>query len=286
MFQQITILGPGLLGASIALAAKSRGLTRHIATWSRRSETRAACKQTKWCDQVFDSPEEAVSNADLVVICTPVETIPPLLRVISGQLKNGSLITDVGSTKGKICDSAPETIPSTSHFVGSHPMAGSEQTGMAHARADLFEKATCFVTPTPDTPDEPVQQVIQFWEAIGMTVQQAQPAEHDAIVAHISHLPHLIASTLCNNLAKKPKSWPKASGNGLRDTTRIASGEAELWRQILEENRASVLEAIEGFKNDLAEIESLLLSRDSDSLRDFLDEGKKFRDKLKPNHSK
>ncbi len=280
MFQQITILGPGLLGASLAMAARHHGLATRINAWSRRKETRVACAQQEWCDSVDETPELAVKESDLVVLCTPVETIPSLLRVISSHLKPDTLLTDVGSTKRHICESAPLALPQSAHFVGSHPMAGSEQTGMAHARKNLFENAACFVTPLATTDTEATRRIVEFWKTIGTQVTKTDPAQHDAIVAHVSHLPHLLASTLCTYLHEKPTAWAKASGNGLKDTTRIASGDAELWRQILEENREEVLTAVNGFKNQLTDIESALLSRDSGALKSSLTTGKAFRDQL------
>ncbi|NQY32078.1 MAG: prephenate dehydrogenase/arogenate dehydrogenase family protein, partial [Coraliomargarita sp.] len=147
MFPQITILGPGLLGASLAMAVKSRGLCERIATWSRRPETRAKCSSQNWCDAVFDSPEAAVSGSQLVVVCTPVQTIVPLLQQVAPSLTPGALVTDVGSTKSLICRESRDVLPENCEFIGSHPMAGSEQTGMEFADAELFENAACILTP-------------------------------------------------------------------------------------------------------------------------------------------
>jgi len=281
MFQQITILGPGLLGASLAMAVKDRGLAARVVTWSRRSESRAKCLNQSWCDAVFDSPEEAVIGSDLVVICTPVQTIVPLLVQISPRLAAKALITDVGSTKSLICREARCTLEGHSAtFLGAHPMAGSEQAGMEHAQSDLFENAACILTPLDDASAEAIAKLSAFWDALGMTVSTVSPEKHDEIVAHLSHLPHLLASTLCGYLAAQDRTWRTLAGGGLRDTTRIASGDPQLWKQILEQNSDEVLRAIEGFELQLHHLKTALLNQDSLGVIAQLERGKTYRDQL------
>ena len=280
MFDQITILGPGLLGASIGIAARERGLAKRIVSWSRRAETRANCLDQPWCDGVFDSAGEACRGSQLVVICTPVETIAPLLATISSDLEAGALITDVGSTKSLICRSAKGVDLGGATFIGSHPMAGSEQTGMSHARGDLFEGAACIVTPLEDPQIDSAGKISSFWEALGMQVTHTSPERHDEVVAHISHLPHLLSSALCSFLAEKDPAWQNLSGGGLRDTTRIASGDPSLWRQILESNREEVIRAISGLEDAIHQLKSALANEDSNRLRQLLERGKNYRDKM------
>lgn len=280
MFDQITILGPGLLGASIGIAARERGLAKKIVSWSRRAETRANCLNQAWCDEVFDSPEAACRKSQFVVICTPVQTIVPLLSSIATELDQGTLITDVGSTKSRICREAKGVDLGAATFVGSHPMAGSEQTGMAHARGDLFNAAACIVTPLEETASEKVVQITAFWEALSMQVTHASPERHDEIVAHISHLPHLLASALCSFLAAKDPDWKALAGKGLQDTTRIASGDPDLWRQILESNREEVVRAINGLEEEIHQIKSALINEDAATLNQRLERGKNYRDNL------
>jgi cyclohexadieny/prephenate dehydrogenase len=282
MFQQITILGPGLLGASLAMAVKQHGLTARVVTWSRRAESRAKCLEQSWCDAVHETPEDAVANSDLVVLCTPVETIVPLLAQIRPALSETALITDVGSTKSLICREARGTLAGHSaSFLGSHPMAGSEQAGMEHARAELFEQAACILTPLDDTPPEAIAQLSSFWTALGMRLTALSPEKHDEIVAHISHLPHLLASTLSSYLATQDHAWGNLAGGGLRDTTRIASGDAGLWKQILEQNREEVLRAIDGLEHELHHLKAALLNHDSLALTAVLQRGKRYRDQLR-----
>jgi prephenate dehydrogenase len=280
MFQQITILGPGLLGASLAMAVKERGLAAKVHSWSRRAETRAKCIGADWCDAVFDSPEKAVKGSELVVICTPVETIVPLVEQIAGALIPGALVTDVGSTKSLICREAKGALSADATFIGSHPMAGSEQTGMEYARANLFVGATCLITPLDESPAPAIAQISAFWEALGMLLATVSPEKHDEVVAHISHLPHLLASSLCSYLASKDKTWRNFSGGGLRDSTRVASGDPILWQQILRQNREEVLRAIDGFETELHELKSALLNQDTHAIKALLERGKHYRDGL------
>ena len=281
MFQQITILGPGLLGASLAMAVKERGLAARVVTWSRRPESRAKCLNQSWCDAVFDSPEKAVVGSDLVVICTPVQTIVPLLVQIRPALDAEALITDVGSTKSLICREARTALEGHSAtFLGAHPMAGSEQAGMEHAQSDLFENAACILTPLDDASAEAISKLSAFWDALGMTVSTVSPEKHDEIVAHVSHLPHLLASTLCGYLAAQDDTWRTLAGGGLRDTTRIASGDPQLWKQILEQNSDEVVRAIEGFEQQLHHLKTALLNQDSLGVIAQLERGKTYRDQL------
>jgi prephenate dehydrogenase len=279
MFDQITILGPGLLGASLAMALKERALCRRIHTWSRSAPTRAQAAQAAWCDAVFERPEEACQESDCVVVCTPVETIVPLLSQVAPELAAGALVTDVGSTKSLICRQV-RALPGHFHFIGSHPMAGSEQAGMAHARADLFEGAVGILTPFDDDDHAILLRLEKFWRAVGMETFTTSPEHHDEIVARISHLPHVLASSLCSYLSGQDTSWSALAGGGLRDSTRIASGDAKLWKQILQQNREEVLRAIGGFEDELHLLKSALLNQDDAEVLRILNRGKEFRDQL------
>ncbi|ADE55304.1 prephenate dehydrogenase [Coraliomargarita akajimensis] len=281
MFHQITILGPGLLGASLAMAAKERTLTQRIVTWSRREETRSKCMQRDWCDAVCSTASEAVRGSDLIIICTPVHTIVPLLKEIATSLEPGAIVTDVGSTKQVICETAQGVVPPPSHFIGSHPMAGSEQTGMEFAQADLFQGAACILTPMEQDDTDASDRLGQFWQALGMRLTTVSPRQHDEIVAHVSHLPHLLASNLCCYLDNKDSAWQELSGGGLRDSTRVASGDPSLWRQILEQNRDEVLGAIAGLENELQSFKQALVNQDGPSIQSFLERGKAYRDQLR-----
>ncbi|WP_269524282.1 prephenate dehydrogenase [Coraliomargarita parva] len=282
MFEQITILGPGLLGASLAMAVKERDLARRIVSWSRRPETRAKCLNQNWCDQVADSPEAAVKGSDCIILCTPVKTIAPLVGQIAPVLEKGALVTDVGSTKSLICRESRSLLANTgARFIGSHPMAGSEQAGMEFARGDLFEQAACLVTPLDDASETEIAKLLQFWEALGMIVSTVSPEKHDEIVAHVSHLPHFLMSSLCSYLASREPNWQNYSGGGLRDSTRIASGDPGLWQQIFTQNREEVVRALDGFERELQALKSALLNGQDLQILNTLERGKAYRDRLR-----
>lgn len=281
-FSRLTILGPGLLGASIAMAAKETGIVRRVAAWSRRAETRERCLRQNWCDEAPETAEKAVSEADLIVFCTPVENIVELLGRLAPSFPGQALLTDVGSTKSRICEAAHAHLPQGTVFVGAHPMAGSEKTGMEHARSDLFENASCLVTPREDTPADALARVEGFWKSLGLRVTRVSPAEHDRIVAHISHLPHAAAAALCACLSETTASWAEFAGAGLRDTTRVASGDPDMWQQILHQNREEILPAIDGFQNQLQQLTDALRDEDPTRLRKWLKRGKNYRDNLPP----
>lgn len=281
MFDQITILGTGLLGASTGMAARARGACNRVQVWSRRPETRAQAASAPWVDAVWESPEAACRGSDLIVLCTPVDAIVPLLRQIGPSIEAHAVVTDVGSTKSRICREAAALDLPKGCFVGSHPMAGSEQTGMAHAREDLFQGAACIVTPIESTADEPVALLKDFWHRLGMVVSCLSPEQHDEAVAHISHLPHLLTSALCSFLAAKNPAWTALAGGGLRDTTRIAAGDPDLWRAILGENREEVLTALQGLEVELQRFKSALAEEDGVRLTRQLERGKAYRDSLR-----
>lgn len=277
MFQQISILGPGLLGASLALTMKKRGLCQRVHSWSRRSETRAQAMQADWCDAVFDQASAACEGSDLVVVCTPVETIVPLIKQIVPSIRSDALVTDVGSTKSLISREAQGIAV---NFIGSHPMAGSELKGMGHASHNLFDGAACFVTPLDGDRDSEIIRLQNLWQAIGMRVVTTTPERHDEIVAHISHLPHLLASCLCAYLGGMDANWKSLAGGGLRDTTRIAAGDPTLWKQILEQNREEVIRAVDGFESELQALKGALLNKKTPELIARLERGKQFRNSL------
>ncbi len=282
MFDQITILGPGLLGASLLKAAKARGLCKRTAAWSRRAETRAKCEGQPWCDAVFADAGKAVAKADFVVVCTPVDTIVPLLEKIGPKLRPGTLVTDVGSTKSLICRHGRAALPKQVAFVGSHPMAGSEKTGLEYADAELFQNRACFVTPLVDTKAKDVDRLTRFWKALGCEVATTTPEAHDEIVAHLSHLPHLLASAFCAYLGTRDPRWVHYAGPGLRDTTRVAAGDPALWKAIALENREEILRALDGFQKELDQLHAALHNNQALAIQHLLERGRDFRLRLRP----
>lgn len=278
MIRRLAILGAGLLGASVMQAAKARGVVAECVAWSRSAETRDFCRRTEYCDAVFDSPQEAVAHADVVIACVPVDRIVPLIRSCVSALKPGALVTDVGSTKAAICAEANTVLPEEICFVGSHPMAGSELNGIAAARADLLEGHLCFIADDERSRRTGARErAVDFWKNLGMRTQLVAPEEHDAIVAHVSHLPHIVAATLSATLAQMPLFWRDCGAGGLRDTTRVSAGNPQVWRSILEENREEILPALEIFQNNLQALASALKAQDSERLLKFLASASEWR---------
>lgn len=280
MFQQLTILAPGLLGASLGMAARHYGIARRVHVWARRAEVRQSCGDAAWCSGAFAEPGEAVRGGDLVIVCLPVDRIAGMVQQIGPFLEPGALVTDVGSTKSRICRCCARILKGEAVFVGSHPMAGSEKSGMENARVDLFHNRACLVTPLEETPGEAVEQVVRFWRDLGMEVSTMSPERHDEVVAHISHLPHLLASLLALQLSRKPHQWQAFSGEGLRDTTRIAAGSPEIWRSIFEENREELLRALDAFEEELGLMRSHLYNNEFSQVRHLLQLGKAYREGL------
>lgn len=286
-FGQVTVLAPGLLGASVLMAAKERGVAKAAAAWARRTETRELCARQPWCDAVYASAEEAVADADIVVLCPPVEHIIALLKTIAPHLKPGAIVTDVGSTKANICAQASGvTLPKGCAFIGSHPMAGSEKTGLENGRADLFEGRACLVIePEADAPSfyaESFRRTCEFWAGLGMRVFSPGAAEHDRLVAETSHLPHLLASALSAWLDRDTQGQSRRStaGPGLRDTTRIAAGDPDLWLSIVRENRTEIITALEDFLSSCAPLLAAIKTHDDAAVRQLLADGKSARDLL------
>ena len=282
VFDSIAILAPGLLGASVARAARHYGAAKRITLWARKPETRLQLKGQPFCDIVADSPAEAVKDVQLVIICAPVDQIVPLTQQIAPSLAAGVIVTDVGSVKGEISRHGHTALAGRGHFVGSHPMAGSEKTGWEHGRADLFKGRVTFVTPLPETDAKATERVAAFWKALESDVATFEPDAHDEIVAHISHLPQVLASTLCAALAKRDIRWRNYSGGGLRDTTRIAGSDPKLWKTILEQNRDEVLRAVRAYQEELHHLERSLANRDWFEVQAILERGRAYRDQFRP----
>ncbi len=280
MIEQLAILAPGLLGGSVAMAARARGAARRIVIWARRPEVRDALRSQPWCDAVAATPEEAVRAAHLVVLAAPVEKIIELARHIAPALPDGAIVTDVGSVKGRLCRECAAVMPPRARFVGSHPMAGSQKTGWENGSAELFAGRTCFVTPENGAAAQAAGVVTEFWRALGGRTVSVTPAQHDEIVAHISHLPQALATNLCDMLAQKNPAWREHAGAGLRDTTRIAASDATMWVEIFQQNRDEVLHAIDQFQARLAGLRAAIDRGDWPEVRARLERGKFFRDSL------
>ncbi len=282
MLDTLVILAPGLLGGSVARAARARGLARRVVIWARRPEVRLKLAAQPWCDGVADTPESAVDGANLVVLAAPVDRIVELTRTIAPHLPAAAIVTDVGSVKGDICREGHHALRGHARFVGAHPMAGGEKTGWEHGTAELFVNRTCFVTPLPDTDVAATETVVRFWADLGAEVTTLHPDAHDEIVAHISHLPQAVATSLATFLGARNAAWRNFAGGGLRDTTRIAASDATMWIEIFQQNRDEILRALRQYQDELQGFHAALSNRDWPEVRARLERGKAWRDGFRP----
>jgi prephenate dehydrogenase len=280
-FRKITIVGVGLLGGSIGLAARKLGLAGEIAGYVRREKTIAECEKGGAMDYATMDLLAAVSNADLVILCTPLAQMRSLAEQLLPALKRGAIITDVGSVKAGVVRELESLIAkSGAHFVGSHPMAGGEKTGVAAARADLFKNAVCVLTPTKKSNAGAVRKLERFWKSLGSRVLKLPPEQHDLFVSRTSHLPHVVAATLAHLVLDpaQPKGQSQLCASGFRDTTRIASGSPEMWRDIALANRKYVARSVTAFITELQKFERVLKSADPKAIEGFFESAKKRRD--------
>ena len=261
-FERVAVVGLGLLGGSVALAARERGAAREVVGATRSSEARAQALAAGAVDRIAPIAEVA-RGADLVVLATPVGAMATAVRQLSPSL-GSSVVTDVGSVKAPLVDTLPGLLPPGCVYVGSHPMAGSHERGMSHARADLFERSVCIVTEASDALAG--ARVVAFWEALGARVVRRTAAQHDAEVAWVSHLPHLLAFAFAGSLAQAPGAAAELAGAGFRDFTRIARSDAELWADILTANRKALAAPLGAAGAQLEAIARLLEAGDAEGL--------------------
>lgn len=280
-FRKVTLVGVGLLGGSLGMALRQRGLAEHVCGVVRRSAIIADCERLGAVDMATRNLGPAVRGADLVVLCSPIGQMGPLTQELIPYLEPDALVTDVGSVKGTLVDELEAPIAKAGgHFIGSHPMAGSEKTGVQSARADLFEGALCAVTPTPRSHAPALAQVQQLWAALGARVLTLSPAQHDDLVSRSSHLPHVVAAALANYVLSpaNPKEQAALCAGGFRDTTRIASGSPEMWRDIALANRENLGRVLGVLIEDLQEFQCSLRQGDSKAVTEFFTSAKLRRD--------
>lgn len=279
-FQKITIYGIGLIGGSFALALKKKKLCDYIVGFGRNEKNLRRAKNKKIIDSYELDPVAACRESDLVLFATPVGVFLELADRIKKSLKSGAIITDVGSVKGKLVYDIEEILPENVYFVAGHPIAGSDQSGIDAASAEIFKNAKCIITPTDKTNKNAMNSVISIWKTLGSVVKIIDPYEHDEIYGAISHLPHLIAYNLVNTIAEINSSYFLFSGQGFKDTTRIASSHQELWRDICLLNRHNLLKYIKVFNKNLDKINRYLKTLDANSLGKEFANAKKLREKL------
>ncbi|MCB9757872.1 MAG: prephenate dehydrogenase/arogenate dehydrogenase family protein [Candidatus Omnitrophica bacterium] len=263
LFRKVTIIGLGLIGGSLAKAIKDNRLAKEIVGLSQGQQTLTTALKEGIIDQGYHDISKAVANADLVVLATPVGAITGMLSSIGPHLRRGCIVTDVGSSKQLIVAAAQKYLPNNVYFVGSHPLAGSEKSGVANAHAELFKNATCIMTPTDETHRMARDRVKSLWAKVGAHVKFMSPEEHDKTLGYVSHLPHVVAYALME--AIPPEFLPFAA-QGLKDTTRIAGSSSQMWTDIVMSNKKNLIKVIDEMVKNLSLIRKAISTDDQKTL--------------------
>ncbi len=286
MFRQVTIIGVGLLGGSLGLVLKEKGLAQSVVGIGRRRENLELALQIGAIDSFASTPQEAVSQSDLIVLATPVDTYLSQIQTWGKHVVPGTIVSDVGSVKGDLVFEMESQLPDSSFFVGAHPIAGKEKSGVAHAVSNLFQGARCVVTPTPHTNAQAQEKICRLWEATGSIVVSMDPMVHDWVLGAVSHLPHIAAFSLMHTLQVLQSRTVDGldlldfSGGGLRDTTRIAASSPEMWRDICLANRDNLVEMIDQYIQQLQKFKGLVKEQDVSGLVKNIEQAKKSREGL------
>jgi cyclohexadieny/prephenate dehydrogenase len=270
LFNRLALIGVGLIGSSIARAARAQGVVREIVATARSADTRRRVGELGLADRVTQTNAAAVAGADLVILCVPVGACGEVAKEIAPQLAPGAIVSDVGSVKAAIVREAGPHLPAGVHFVPAHPVAGTEHSGPDAGFAELFVDRWCILTPPPSTDPAAVRRLAAFWRALGANVEQMPAEHHDLVLAITSHLPHLIAYTIvgtADELAEVTRSEVlKFSAGGFRDFTRIAASDPTMWRDVFLANKDAVLEMLGTFNEDLAKLTRAIRRGDGDAL--------------------
>ena len=273
MFNQLGVIGCGLMGGSFALALKRAGLVRRVIGYSKSPSTTEKAKKLGIIDTAAESALLAVSGSDLVLIAVPVAAIEATLKAIRHLVEPGMLVMDVGSTKRDVVDAARRVLKErVASFVPAHPIAGKEASGIEHADAALYTGRQVILTPLPQTTPELVQKATDVWAALGSQVLRMTPENHDAAFAAVSHLPHLLAFAYFNSVASHPsgRDFLSLAGPGFRDFTRIAASDVDVWRDILMSNREEVLKTIVRFQQALDAMERAMKTSNVGALEEMI----------------
>jgi len=262
LFDRIAIVGFGLIGSSIARAARAQGAVREIVATARSPQTRKRVAELGLADRVVETNEEAVEGADLVIVCVPVGACGAVAKEIGPHLTAGATISDVGSVKGSVVRDMGPYLPKTVHFVPAHPVAGTEHSGPDAGFAELFENRWCILTPPEATNAQAVDRLAAFWRLLGAKVETMTPEHHDIVLAITSHIPHLIAYNIVGTAADVEEVTQgeviKFSAGGFRDFTRIAASDPVMWRDVFLNNKEAVLEMLGRFSEDLAALQRMI----------------------------
>jgi len=282
-FRRMTIIGVGLIGGSLARVCKKKNLVGEIIGVGRTEGNLKKAKELGVIDQYYLNTKKAVNDADLVILATPVSSFVKIINDIRPNLKKGSIVIDVGSVKLGFLIEVENLLPKGVHFVGTHPIAGTEKSGVGASFLELFQGAKCIITPTPKTNKKALDKVVELWRQTGSDVIIMDPARHDRILSAISHLPHLIAYALVNtiedinNVEEDVLSY---SAGGFRDFTRIASSSPEMWRDICLLNKNSIIDSINRFKYNLELLKNFIENEDGTGLEERFKKAKYLRDNM------
>ncbi|MDI6606078.1 MAG: prephenate dehydrogenase/arogenate dehydrogenase family protein [Candidatus Omnitrophota bacterium] len=273
LFDKIAIIGTGLIGGSLALAIKKKGIAGEIVGVCRKKSTPVLAQKTGAIDRGSRNLS-IIKGADLVVLATPIDTIIALAPRILRFIDRDCIVTDVGSTKEKIASFLDRIFP---NYVGAHPLAGSEKRGVLNSSAGIFRGSICILTPTAKTAPAALKKINLLWKRIGVRTVLLTPEVHDKVLAFTSHLPHIIAFSLITAI---PDKYLPLSSTGLRDTTRIAASDSEIWEQILFTNQEQIINSISAFEGNLSRIKKAIRTKDKKAITRFLTQAKRKRDKL------
>jgi cyclohexadieny/prephenate dehydrogenase len=285
IFDRLALIGPGLIGGSIARAAKAfGGMAGEIVASSRSQKTLDRVAELGFADVCEIDPAKAVEGADCVILCSPVGTYAALAERIAPALKPGAILSDVGSTKQSVIRDIGPFVPAGVHFVPTHPMAGTEFSGPDAGFAELFQGRWCLLTPPPGTDEDAVQKVETFWQKTGAQTARMDAAHHDRVLAIVSHLPHLIAFTICgtaDDLAEETREEVlQFAATGFRDFTRIAASDPEMWRDIFVANKDALLEMLARFSEDAQAMARAVRWGDTAYIEDKIMRSRKIRRSL------
>ena len=280
---RVAILGLGLIGGSLGLALRQVGSEQvEVTGFARRAITGELALQMGAVDKLADTPQAAVQDADFVFLCTPVLQMLPMAETVLPAMKPGAVLTDVGSTKGWFVKKIRSLLPPHIHYIGGHPMAGRERSGMEAAQADLFRDKWFIFTPLPDTPPDLMQRLRQLIQLTGAKTAELDEQTHDQVTAVISHVPHVVAAGLVQLLRKQsdPALTARFIGGGFRDTTRIASSDADMWADICMTNGENIAAELDATVKLLGNVATMIRAGDRQGVHDYFTQAKQLRDAL------
>ena len=281
LFDTVALIGIGLIGSSISHATRRGGLAGRIVGSAKTEATRATALRLGLVDEAFESAADAVRDADLVILCTPVRACGPVAAEIAGSLKPGAILTDVGSVKGSVLADVAPHVPKGVHFIPGHPIAGTEHSGPESGFAELFDGRWCVLTPPPGADAAAVDRLKNFWKGLGSNVEVMAADHHDMVLAITSHVPHLIAFNIVNTAAHLERVTEseviKFSAGGFRDFTRIAASDPTMWRDVFLTNRGAMIEMLGRFIEDLLHLQRAMRFGDGETLFRMITEARSLR---------